>query len=207
MIAHGRGTVTGNGPVIGLVLTLIAGCAGSDTPPRDAELEANLISAYEAGQGGAAGSANAGTAGAAGSANAAVGGAAGAGDPGPSGPGSGGAAGANAVGVGGTPCDAPGTIFTTTCSGSTCHVNGAPIGDFGDGAAAAEALVNQPSSQGADCGLLINSSDPEESLILTKTNGTFNRTTCGALEMPLGSGDLTPDELACVESWLNQFAD
>jgi hypothetical protein len=206
MIAHGRGTVTGNGPVIGLILTLIAGCAGSDTPPRDAELEANLVSAYEAGQGGAAGSANAAAGGAAGSAMN-TGGAAGAGAPGPVGPGPGGAAGAAAVGGGGTPCDAPGTIFTTTCAGSTCHVNGAPIGDFADGAAAAEALVNQPSSNGADCGLLINSSDPEESLILTKTNGTFNRATCGALEMPLGSGDLTPEELECVESWLNQFAD
>lgn len=201
MIAHGRGTVTGKGRVIGLVLTLIAGCAGSDTPPRDAELEANLQAAYEAGQGGAAGSANASEGGAAGSGPSA-GGAAGAGGAGP-----GGAAGAGAVAVGGPPCDAPGTIFTTTCSGSTCHVDGAPIGDFAEGAAAAEALVDQPSSNGAGCGLFINSADPLESLILTKVNGTFNRAICGALEMPLGRRDLTPEQLECVESWLSQFAD
>jgi hypothetical protein len=208
MIAHGRGRVTGNARVIGLVLTLIAGCAGSDTPPRDAELEANLEAAYEAGQGGAvgaAGAANAPVGGAAGSGMANTGGAAGAGP----GVGAGGAGGAGGSGnaVAGDYCNAPETILIPTCGGSGCHEADAPIGEFGVSVAEAEASLDRASVRGPACGLYIDSANIEDSLILTKITDEFDRANCGALVMPLGLPTLDADELECLEDWLSQFAD
>jgi hypothetical protein len=51
--------------------------------------------------------------------------------------------------------------------------------------------------------LLINTAAPAESWMLKKLNGTHNE--CGD-PMPLAPGMVTPDEKACLESWIHYLA-
>lgn len=197
----GLGTVLG---VSGIAAALIAACSGNDIPPisnRDRD-------AFEAIYGdadavGAAGSSMSGGAGAGGGGMVGRGGS-GSGGALPAG-GSGGSAGSGVVS--GDFCDAPVQIFEASCAvSSTCHGAGSGVGDFAASPTAAEAFVDQPSLYSPECGLWIDSANPEESLILTKVNDTYDKQNCGPFRMPQSGDFLDAEGEACILSWLNQFA-
>jgi hypothetical protein len=161
---------------------------------------------------GRGGSANAG-AGTGGSANAGAGGSA-AGSNEPGGASAGGSPGSDESDAGSvvTPqpprryCDAVTTVFKPTCGNGSCHTNkGATIGDFGAGQAEAAAYVGRGSVRDADCGLIINPIDPQESLILTKVTGDYPaEENCGGI-MPVGSFEVTDEQIECISDWVEQF--
>jgi hypothetical protein len=206
----------------GILAAWFVACAGEDTPPVSDELRGALATGFggEYGQtgsnGGAAGAGGGGSQGPAprpnnggrgGSANVAgsAAGAAGSGGDDPPAP----VGGAGAGNGGGNVCDAYQTVFLQKCTGSNCHEEGSINGVFaGDNPPAAADLVNQASSRGEPCGVLVDPDDTSNSLILLMVEGTQDPFACFPLSMPLGANDpLTPDELECVEDWLTQFAD
>jgi hypothetical protein len=162
-----------------------SGGASSGEPP---EPDAGAGGSGAGGSGGTGASGGGGTAGAAGSGS--LGGSAGAGGATSSGP----------------FCDAVEEVFLPSCGTGSCHSNpNATIGDFAVGREEAESFVDVPSSRNPACGLIIDSSDPAQSLLLRKlTAGEFETPTCGGL-MPVIGRDLTRAEIACVASWLEQF--
>ena len=196
------------------ILILAAGyvaCAGGDTPPVDSDLRDGLAENYggAGSQMGSAGASGAGTGGNAaggnaGSANAgssnAAGGAAGSG-------GSGGSAPIGGSGPGlGNACDAYTTIFLVQCSGSSCHGDGSDNGVFaGAQAPTPGELVDVTSENGEECGVLVDSGNIEESVILTMLNATQN-SACSQVGMPLGGTDLDDAELDCVTEYLTALA-
>jgi hypothetical protein len=202
MIAYGRGTDMSGRGFVSVLCALIAGCAGTDTPPRSDQLDRDIQAAYgDGGSSMATGGAGGGDDPGIGGSSMAAGGRGttpvGRGGAGPSSGGS---------GSGAAVCDAPTKILIPRCgSGSSCHGSGSINGDFGVSEAAAKALVDKPSQNGAGCGLYINSSSPDDSLLLTKVNDTFNKGQCGPLQMPLTGAYLTDDEEACIQDWLSQF--
>jgi hypothetical protein len=101
-------------------------------------------------------------------------------------------------------CDAPGIIFTPLCGSSGCHGASSTIGDFGASDAAARALVDQPSVSGASCGKYIDSTNPEDSLVLTMTYDN-PPTGCFPGPMPFGADALTDEQTNCILSWVSQF--
>jgi hypothetical protein len=207
MIAYGRGTHMSGRCFISVLLALSAGCAGTDTPPRSDQLDRDIQAAY--GDGGAAGAsmASGGAAGSdmgAGGAGMAAGGssmiAAG-------GRGGAGASGGSSSSGGGAVCNAPATVLTPSCGMAGCHGAGSPQGDFGASEAAARALVDEPSASGVACGLFIDSGSPEDSLILTKADDSFDKTNCVPQRMPLIGDFLDSEQLDCLKDWLGQFAE
>lgn len=169
------------------------------------------------GRGGAAGSAgNAGRGGAGGALDGGAGGRAGAGGEAGSAGSNGGRGGSGAdepdAGevVAPTPerhyCDAVRFVFQDTCGGGSCHTNkGAVIGDFGVGAEEAASYVGRGSVRDADCGLIINPVEPQQSLILTKVTGGYpTDENCGG-RMPIGSYEITDAQIDCISDWLEQF--
>ena len=102
-------------------------------------------------------------------------------------------------------CDAIAEVFSFKC-GPSCHQNvGFKSGDFAIGAEEARAYIDRVSTQGANCGLVIDSRDPQNSLILTKITGDYPSLDCGA-QMPVGSFEITDQEIDCISDWLEQFA-
>jgi hypothetical protein len=208
MMTQGTGAGTRARSGFGVLALLIVACAGKDTPPFADGFEQALAQNY----GGDDGVGVAGAAGAAGAGG--RGGAAGAGMVGTAGASmGGGAAGTQAAGGGsagtgasGEVCDAFTTILLPTCGISGCHNAGSSQGAFAVTEADAADFVDEQSTFGAACGVFIDSRNPEESLILTKCNDTFDKANCGPLQMPLTGDFLTPDQEACVLSWLGQFA-
>lgn len=203
----GLGTVLG---ALGIVAALIAACSGNDIPPISNEDRDAFEEVYgDDDATGAAGSSMSGVAGAGGGGMVGSGGSGAGGAPPAGGRGGGGGAVVGGGGSGsGTPCDAPVQIFAASCAvSSTCHGAGSGVGDFAASPAAAEALVDVPSLYSPDCGLWIDSANPEESLLLTKVNDTFDKQNCGQLRMPLSGDFLEPEDEACILSWLEQFAD
>lgn len=199
----GLGTVVW---VSGVAAALIVACSGDDIPPISNEERDAFEEIYGDDSVGAAGASMSGVAGN------------GTGTGGRGGSGSGGRApvggsggGGTVVGGGGsgssgTPCNAPVEVFAVSCAyESGCHGVGSPLGDFAASEAAALEYVDAPGSFGASCGLWIDSSNPEESAILTKTVNPVDAA-CGQ-RMPLRGDFLTPQQEACVLSWLSQFAD
>jgi hypothetical protein len=193
------GTIGG----IGILAAWFVACAGEDIPPIDNELRGALVENFGGQDGQMAGG------GAAGAGGDDSGGAAGAGAA-PANP-SGGAAGAG----GSTPvdgkssgsgavCDAFNTILQERCGSAGCHGPGSSQGAFGVSEAAVADFVNEPSTF-SDCdGVFIDTANPEDSLIYTKLTMDF-APGCGNLQMPANGDFLTPDETACVLSWLGQF--
>ena len=164
--------------------TAAGGSAGGQPDP---DAGAGGSGAGGPGSGGSSSTGNGGTAGAAGSSS--LGGSGGAGGSTSSGP----------------FCDAVEEVFLPSCGTGSCHSNpDATIGDFAVGREEAESFVDVPSRRNPVCGLMIDSSDPAQSLLLRKLTGDFETPTCGGL-MPVIGRDLTPTEIACVESWLQQF--
>ena len=103
-------------------------------------------------------------------------------------------------------CNAVEEVFRPTCGNGSCHTNlGATIGDFGAGQAQAAAYVGRGSVRNADCGLIINPVDPQDSLILTKVTGTYPQDLgCGG-RMPVGSFEVTDEQIDCISDWVEQF--
>jgi hypothetical protein len=102
-------------------------------------------------------------------------------------------------------CDAVADVFRFKC-GPSCHQNeGFTSGDFAVGPEEARAYIDRVSIHGANCGLVINSRDPQNSLILTKITGDFPGLNCGS-QMPVGSFEINDDEIDCISDWLEQFA-
>jgi hypothetical protein len=159
-----------------------ASSGGRDTPTLPDVDAGNTEKAEEGGTGGIGGSSPNGTAGA----------------------GAGGSAGRGAV-SGNPPCDAVETVLLPHCGGGSCHSNSdARIGDWAAGRAQAESFVDVPSVRNVACGLIIDSADPSQSLLLRKITGDFPSPMCGGF-MPVSGRDLTDQEIACMASWLEQF--
>ncbi|MEY4547419.1 MAG: hypothetical protein RL685_3614 [Pseudomonadota bacterium] len=200
---NGRWILQGLGGLGAAVLLAVA-CAGGDTPPRDAELEAKLIEEYDnavgqaggASMAGAGGSGQGGSGGQGGSASANAG-------AGGSGVAAAGSTGGGAAGAGsGTYCNAPVDVLKPACGiGSGCHGAGSRLGDFGDSESAARALLDVETENG--CGFYISSANPAESQILVKL-GEDIPGGCGE-RMPFFIDALPESEIACVSDWLSQF--
>jgi hypothetical protein len=107
-----------------------------------------------------------------------------------------------------TYCDAVSLVFRPTCGNGSCHTNkGATIGDFGAGPEEAAAYVGRGSVRDADCGLIINPVEPQDSLILTKVIGGYpTDQNCGG-RMPVGSFEVTDEQIDCISDWVEQFRD
>jgi hypothetical protein len=188
-----------------LLAAMVSGaCGGIESPDLDQRASGGS-SAGRGGRGGSAGaSASAGRGGAAilPSPDAGVGGRAG-------------SAGTNArpdAGVVRTPppaprehCDAIEEVFRFKC-GPSCHQNvGFANGDFAVGPEEARNYVDRVSARGSRCGLVIDSQDPQNSLILTKITGDYPPDNCGGA-MPIGSFEITDGEIDCISDWVEQFA-
>jgi hypothetical protein len=105
-------------------------------------------------------------------------------------------------------CDAVTEVFQVTCGGGSCHTNrGAVFGDFGVGQAEAASYVSRGSVRDPTCGLIIDPREPEDSLILTKVTGEYPSTgNCGG-PMPVGSYEITDEQIDCIADWVEQFRD
>lgn len=118
----------------------------------------------------------------------------------------GGTGGAVMPGTGGSgpPCDAPNMVFKTTCDGAACHSVGSPFGVFATdtpetGLVGKNALLSTGPCNGRP---LIDSANPENSVVLTRVKGM----TCGEV-MPAKSIDpmavpLTQAQIDCLTSWV-----
>jgi hypothetical protein len=206
-----QGWRTGTIGSFGILAAWFIACAGEDTPPVGDDLRGALASSFggEFGQTGSAGAAGAGGSGSgragsgsqssggrSGSANAGGGaaGAAGGGEPVSGGSGNG----------GGSVCDAFDTIIIDRCGSVGCHGPNSINGDFG---VAEEDVINfvDAESVNSECDqLVIDTSNPENSLIYTKVTGDYP-TDCGAQRMPLTGDFLTPEEEECLLDWVSQF--
>jgi len=196
----------------GILAAWFIACSGSDIPAVDDENRQALEDTYGDDDDAAA---NAGTGGGGNGGSAMVppggGGAAGAGGAGAP-PSGGGAGGGEPVGGAGTTgggnfagCDALDTILLDRCGTAGCHNDGSAVGGFAvDDLDVVREYVDAPSGY-QDCpNPIIDSSDPENSLIYTKIIDDFDPA-CGIQAMPLTGDFLTPDETACVLEWLGQF--
>jgi hypothetical protein len=105
------------------------------------------------------------------------------------------------------PCDAVNQVLLPSCGSNACHGNPrATIGDFGLLDADLRPFVDKPSVRNPSCGFVIDSGDPSQSLLLRKLTGDFDALACGA-QMPASGPDLTLEQIDCMESWLQQFAE
>jgi hypothetical protein len=98
-------------------------------------------------------------------------------------------------------------VLTAKCGGGSCHSNErATIGDFAIGRLQAEAMLDRPASE-QGCGLIIDSADPAQSLMLTKVNGTYPSDCGGPMPAPAGREErqLTDGDIDCLSDWLQQF--
>jgi hypothetical protein len=103
-------------------------------------------------------------------------------------------------------CDAVTKVFQVTCGNGSCHSNpGATIGDFAVGAEEAASYVSRGSVRDPSCGLIIDPRDPQKSLILTKVTGDYpSEGNCGG-PMPVGSFEITDEQIDCIADWVEQF--
>jgi hypothetical protein len=102
-------------------------------------------------------------------------------------------------------CDAPTKVLVASCGNGSCHSNsGATIGDFAVDAERAYNFVDKVSVRHASCGRIIDSQDYSKSLLLTKVRGTFPSPECGG-RMPVGSFQISEEQIDCLASWLQQF--
>jgi hypothetical protein len=102
-------------------------------------------------------------------------------------------------------CDAVGEVLRFKC-GPSCHQNVRfKSGDFAVGPDEARAYIDRVSAKNESCGLIINSSEPQKSLIVTKITGDYPKPDCGGA-MPIGSFEITDEEIDCISNWLEQFA-
>lgn len=184
-----------------LLGSLVAACAGGDTPLRDDALEEQIANTYSPGRVGAAG--GAGGSGAGGSSASGTGGSA------SSNAGSSGVAGgASMPGTGGSSSGACNgfAILQTKCGGPSCHGGASPgyLTNFAldeDTAAALEGGPSQGMACTADNSLLFDADNAAASLVLKKISGTAN---CGG-QMPPGGPVLPAADVACIQTWIESL--
>jgi hypothetical protein len=191
-----------------LLLVLLWACAGGITTPA---FDDDELGAGGSGAAGAAGRSTAGTANAGSNAGARGGSGGGAGTmtSGRSGAEGGERPDAGGVGTNEPPreyCDAVTDVFQVSCGTGSCHSNrGATIGDFAVGPEEAAAYVSRGSVRDPECGLIIDPRDPKDSLILTKVTGEYpSEGNCGG-PMPVGSIEITDEQIDCIADWVEQF--
>jgi hypothetical protein len=174
--------------------TFIA-CAGGDVPVDDRTGSGGSQVGTAGGSGGSAGSNASGSGGMAG------GSMAGAGMMGGSDTGGSGGTGGSGSSSGGC-AEAPQILVSKCGTGSGCHGSGSPFSAFAVDAAALEGFVDKaPASGNAACGVLIDSVNAADSLIVKKVTGT-QPSMCGGA-MPFGTPGLPADEATCVETWID----
>ena len=175
---------------VGVILGLMAACAGGDTPARTPELVEQIAVMY---------------AGAEPTGAAAAGGGAMTGSGGSQQSGSGGSTAVGNGGSGSAACDGF-AILKTNCGGSVCHdqQNSSPgsLSNFVLDETTAAAFVDEQSDQCAstDNSPIFDAQNPAASLVVKKITAT---TACG-VRMPLGAQTqkLTDAELTCVKTWI-----
>jgi hypothetical protein len=200
---------------IGIIVGMIAACAGSDTPPRTDEFDQDLASVYPPGSatGSAAtgGTASGGTGGRASTGNGGTAsGRGGSGTGGSASPGTGGSATAGAAGAGSSAAGSAGTgsgacdgftILKTSCGSSGCHGAGSGYSAFAATEADAADFVGTD-GEGPLCGgegPIFDPANPPASLVMLKIAGTA----CGG-KMPLGSTTpFPPADVTCIEDWIS----
>jgi hypothetical protein len=109
----------------------------------------------------------------------------------------GGTSDAGTVGSGDAGCDPVRTIFAPTCAASACHSAQTQQASLDlQSAGLPQRLVGKPASGGP--GLLIDPQQPLRSVLLTKLSDPppFN------FQMPLGAPPLDPDQVACIQLWI-----
>ncbi len=100
-----------------------------------------------------------------------------------------------ALGDGG--CDPVPAVFVPSCATSSCHSAQSQQGNLDlQSPGMPRRLVGKRASGGP--GLLIDPQHPQASVLLTKLSDTppFN------FQMPLGAPPLNPDEVACIQLWV-----
>jgi hypothetical protein len=102
-------------------------------------------------------------------------------------------------------CDAPKKVLMVSCGNGSCHSNeNTTMGDFAHSPESAYKFVNRPSTRHAECGLIIDPKNYADSFILRKVRGEFEVPYCGE-RMPIGSFQITEEQIGCLASWLQQF--
>jgi hypothetical protein len=95
-------------------------------------------------------------------------------------------------------CQADTTIFAARCATAGCHSATAPAAGLDLASAGLQArLVDHP-SMGCSGAMLIDSKQPDASLLLKKLAPS---PPCG-YQMPMGGTPLTTDEQRCVSDWV-----
>lgn len=110
----------------------------------------------------------------------------------------GGGADGGALSLGDGGCDPAPAIFVPSCSTSACHSAQSQQGGLDlQSAGMPQRLVGQRASGGP--GLIIDPQHPRQSVILTKLDAAppFN------FQMPLGAPPLDPDQVACIQLWVD----
>jgi hypothetical protein len=201
---------------LGLLAVVGFACLDAgNIPPISDDLRDALAATY--GNGAAPPVASAGTGGSAAAPIAGAGGNAGSGaggeDEPPAEQASGGAAGSSMAGVAGSSADqgaagsAPASetcdgfaILAQYCATSGCHGQpGAPLGDFASGPDAARAFIGREGSLACTGqGVIIDSDEPSDSLLLAKISGD---PPCGQAMPPTGE-QLTDAQVACIQEWI-----
>ncbi len=195
------------GVSIGMICSMVAACAGGDTPARTRELEQQIAVAYGNGVGVGSGGASSGGSAGSGSRAGSTGmggsraGSGSGGSPSTAGSPATGGNGGSPVGGGGSmgagDCNGFG-ILAARCGTSSCHGEGAGLSRFAADEETAASLVGEPSPTCSAGGDLINPDDPPSSLIIRKMD---EDPPCGE-QMPLTGDPIAPADIECVEDWI-----
>ena len=94
-------------------------------------------------------------------------------------------------------CDPLADIFPLSCSTSACHSAQSQQGNLDLESAGLPARLVDKQAHGGP-GLLIDSRDPAQSVMLLKVTDTppFQ------FQMPLGQPPLSPEQVACLQAWI-----
>jgi len=201
---------------IGMIVGMIAACAGSDTPVRPEGLDEAIANGYPLGSSpaGAAGSGGTSSGGGAGgraptppsnggTSASGAGGTASAGRGGSASTGEAGAAGSSAGSTGTDPvpsgeCDGF-AILKASCGSAGCHGAGSGVGNFAETLEDAKSFVGEEGAgQCNGRGPLFDVDNPAASIVVQKIEGTVS---CGG-RMPLTGDYLDADEVDCVKEWI-----
>jgi hypothetical protein len=197
---------------IGMIVGMIAACAGGDTPVRPDGLDEAISNGYGLGSAatGSGGTSSGGTGGRAptppsngGTSASGAGGTAGAGRGGSASTGEAGAAGSAAGSAGMDPvptgdCDGFG-ILKASCGSSGCHGAGSSVGNFAETLEDAKSFVGEDASSSCSGrGPLFDPDNAAASIVVQKIEGTIN---CGG-RMPLTGAYLDADQVDCVKEWI-----
>jgi len=197
---------------IGVIVGMIAACAGGDTPVRTDQIsDENIAAGYPLGSSptGTAGSGGTSSGGGTGGraptppSNGGTSGAASAGRGGSASTGEAGAAGSSAGSTGTDPvptgeCDGF-AILKASCGSGGCHGAGSSVGNFAESLEDAKSFVGEDAASSCSGrGLLFDPDNAAASIVVQKIEGTIN---CGG-RMPLTGAYLDADKVDCVKEWI-----